>query len=241
MFCPKCGSAVQDNAQFCVKCSAALPGAAAPPATGDSKANPLALLSLVIPGVGQFANRHFGKGVLMLIGGAILALTVHPLGWFGAGLWSAFEAHQSATKPTSNSSGGFNASKFATISFVLVICFVVLYNTFTGVTLESLDLAGLGKIKFSSRQNVVSEKEVEGMNTEVRTQREQEEISMIYGVPTTTAAGQGRLTGRTLELDCNTIMEIPGHLRLQLSPDGRTLSGSFTYINGASIPMTLYR
>jgi hypothetical protein len=240
-----------------------------------------------------------GKGILMLAGAAILAASTHPFAWFGVGMWSALEA-RSAANPEPKASGGGSASKFATIAFVLLICVVVLYNTFTGVTLESLDLAGIGKIKFSQKQNVVSEKEVEGLDKQERTQREQEletklnemqeqlkrigaqspntvpggnqaaapinvsgtwrndtgasyvlqqngdwvtlqEVSLIYGVPTTTAAGQGRIYGQMLELDCNTIMGVPGRLRLQMAPGGTSMSGSFTYVTGAAIPMTLYR
>jgi hypothetical protein len=68
-----------------------------------------------------------------------------------------------------------------------------------------------------------------------------QEVSLIYGVPTTTAAGQGRIYGQMLELDCNTIMGVPGRLRLQMAPGGTSMSGSFTYVTGAAIPMTLYR
>ncbi|MGH7491669.1 MAG: zinc-ribbon domain-containing protein [bacterium] len=302
MFCPKCGTPAPENAQFCMKCGHAMSGLASRPAqptTSDTKANLLALLSFFIPGAGQFANRNMGKGILMLAGAVILALSTYPIAWFGVGLWSALEA-RGAANPEPKSSGGVNASKFATITFVLLICVVVLYNTFTGVTLESLDLTGIGKIKFSQKQNVVSEKEVEGMDKQVRTQREQElegklnemqeqlkrigaqsshttpggdqamllmnvsgtwrndtgasyvlqqsgdsvtlqEVSLIYGVPTTTAAGQGRIYGQVLELDCNTIMGVPGRLQLQLAAGGMSMSGSFTYVTGAAIPMTLYR
>ena len=301
MFCPKCGASAPANAQFCMKCGNALSGLSGlptPPAKSDAKANMLALFSFFIPGAGQFANRDFGKGLLMLAGAAILAASTYPLAWFGVGLWSALDA-RSAASPEPKPAGGVNASKFATITFVLLICVVVLYNTFTGVTLESLDLTGIGKIKFNRAQSVVSEKEVEGMDKQERTQREQDleaklnemqeqlkrvsaqpqntapadlpvtmidvsgtwrndtgasyvlqqsgdwvtlqEVSMIYGVPTTTAAGQGRIYGQTLELDCNTLMNIPGRLRLQLAANGMSMSGSFTYVTGMSIPMVLYR
>src|SRR4029450_4620773 len=86
MFCSNCGSANDSSAKFCEKCGAALSAAAAPAAEPDQRvrgqpapaapaASPtgkspgLALvLSLVIPGVGQFYNNDVKKGAVILAG-----------------------------------------------------------------------------------------------------------------------------------------------------------------------------
>ena len=122
MFCANCGAQSADTARFCEKCGAAIAAAApvaptvdtrvrgietAPPASATSAGSPqvvagknpaIALvLSLVIPGVGQFYNSDIKKGALMLGGAILLGALTGGLGYVAFWIWSMFDAYQVAS------------------------------------------------------------------------------------------------------------------------------------------------
>lgn len=122
MFCSNCGAQSADTAKFCEKCGTALaepvPAAptvdtrvrgieTAPPAPAASAASPqvvagknpaIALvLSLVIPGVGQFYNSDIKKGALMLGGAILLGALTGGLGYVAFWIWSMIDAYQVAS------------------------------------------------------------------------------------------------------------------------------------------------
>ena len=55
-----------------------------------------AILSIVIPGVGQFYNGDTKKGLIMLIGAFILGIVSAGLLWFAVAVWSAIDGYQVA-------------------------------------------------------------------------------------------------------------------------------------------------
>jgi TM2 domain-containing membrane protein YozV len=124
MFCAHCGSPNDDTAKFCFKCGAATvaagSGAAASPqpdprmrggaaphtvairrlATGK---NPTVatILSVFIPGVGQFYNGDMKKGAVMLGIGVLLGALTAGVGWLGMMIWSAIDAYKVASGQSS--------------------------------------------------------------------------------------------------------------------------------------------
>ena len=54
------------------------------------------ILSILIPGVGQFYNGDTKKGLLMLIGAFVLGPFTLFVLWFGIAVWSAIDAYQVA-------------------------------------------------------------------------------------------------------------------------------------------------
>ncbi len=54
------------------------------------------ILSILIPGVGQFYNGDTKKGLLMLIGAFVLGPATLFVLWVGIGIWSAIDAYQVA-------------------------------------------------------------------------------------------------------------------------------------------------
>jgi TM2 domain-containing membrane protein YozV len=55
-----------------------------------------AVLSAVIPGVGQFYNGDMKKGAVMLIGAALLGAATAGVLWLAMAIWSAIDAYQVA-------------------------------------------------------------------------------------------------------------------------------------------------
>jgi TM2 domain-containing membrane protein YozV len=116
MFCSSCGTQSADTAKFCEKCGAALaaPAPVAPavdtrvrgveaapsasPQVATTGKNPaIALvLSLVIPGVGQFYNSDIKKGALMLVA-AIIGIASAGLITIAIWIWSMVDAYQVAS------------------------------------------------------------------------------------------------------------------------------------------------
>lgn len=116
MFCSTCGANNDPTAKFCHACGAALtPGATvpppppldtmrggAPPPVVDRPApvgrNPVlaAILSLVIPGVGQFYNGDTKKGLVMLAAAFILGAVSAGLLWLAVAIWSAVDGYRVA-------------------------------------------------------------------------------------------------------------------------------------------------
>jgi TM2 domain-containing membrane protein YozV len=114
MFCPACGSSNDEGARFCGACggSLAAEGGTAtataaqtmrgtPPARRPATAvvpgakNPTIalILSIIIPGVGQFYNGETKKGAVML--GALFVIGVVTLGagWLVMAAWSGWDAY----------------------------------------------------------------------------------------------------------------------------------------------------
>ncbi|MBI5056724.1 MAG: hypothetical protein HZB61_08930 [Nitrospirae bacterium] len=66
-----------------------------------------------------------------------------------------------------------------------------------------------------------------------------QEMNVVYGV---TAVGQGSLSGQSVNVAYNTIVGTTGRLILEISKDGRQLTGSYSdAVTGISGPVTLYR
>jgi TM2 domain-containing membrane protein YozV len=116
MFCPNCGAQNADAAKFCEKCGTGLAAAPPPPPTGDTRVrgveptvshsgqvvagkNPTVavVLSLIIPGAGQFYNSDMKKGALMLIVAIIGAIVTGGLVTVGIWIWSMIDAYQVAS------------------------------------------------------------------------------------------------------------------------------------------------
>jgi TM2 domain-containing membrane protein YozV/ribosomal protein L40E len=115
MFCPNCGAQSADTAKFCEKCGTAIaahapaapaidtrvrgvetaPTGSVQVATGKSPGIAL-VLSLVIPGVGQFYNSDIKKGALMLAGAILLGAATGGLGYLAFWIWSMVDAYQVA-------------------------------------------------------------------------------------------------------------------------------------------------
>lgn len=115
MFCPNCGAENANTAKFCEKCGTGLAAAPPPPPAGDTRVrgvettpsrpgqvatakNPAValVLSLVIPGVGQFYNSDIKKGALMLIL-AIVGIASAGIITLAVWIWSMIDAYQVAS------------------------------------------------------------------------------------------------------------------------------------------------
>jgi len=132
MFCSSCGTRNDDSAKFCQKCGQTLTavpagttapqpttlppspdprmrGAALPSASTEKQyvtgKNPVVavILSVVIPGCGQFYNRDKKKGAIMLAGWFVLSILTMNLAelsilvHLGMRVWSAIDAHRVAS------------------------------------------------------------------------------------------------------------------------------------------------
>jgi TM2 domain-containing membrane protein YozV len=116
MFCAQCGAPNDAPAKFCFKCGAPLSQGPAPP-TADPRirggsppvataAPPVAtgqhpvlatILSLFIPGVGQFINSDMKKGAVMLVLAIVLFAPTVGVGSFAVAIWSAVDAYRVAS------------------------------------------------------------------------------------------------------------------------------------------------
>ena len=115
MFCSACGTNNDETAKFCRACGAALGSAPEPPPPPEqhtmrggpgqqsTRHNPTgrnptlaAVLSAVIPGVGQFYNGDIKKGAVMLIGAMLLGPATAGVLWLAMAIWSAIDAYQVA-------------------------------------------------------------------------------------------------------------------------------------------------
>lgn len=118
MFCAQCGASNDAPAKFCFKCGTPLAQAppVAPPPVADPRVRGAAMpaavspavgtgthpglatiLSLFIPGVGQFINSDAKKGAVMLILALVLFAPTVGLGSFAIAIWSAVDAYRVAT------------------------------------------------------------------------------------------------------------------------------------------------
>jgi TM2 domain-containing membrane protein YozV len=117
MFCAQCGAPNDAPARFCFKCGAPLssqgpaaptadprvrggsPPVAAPESRIATGKNPAlaTIVSLFIPGVGQFINGDMKKGGVMLVLALLLGALTAGLAWLGVAIWSAVDAYRVAT------------------------------------------------------------------------------------------------------------------------------------------------
>jgi TM2 domain-containing membrane protein YozV len=113
MFCSNCGSQTLDEVSFCEKCGTALVAKpdgrmrGAPPARGakvyavDKSAGVALLLSLLIPGVGQFYNGDTKRGLLIFgiwfVSWFLLGAGIGFVGLAGAWIWGMINAYQVAS------------------------------------------------------------------------------------------------------------------------------------------------
>jgi TM2 domain-containing membrane protein YozV len=115
MFCAQCGAPNDAPARFCFKCGAPLSQAPAAPTAdprvrGSSPSVSAAesrvatgkhpvlatVLSLFIPGVGQFINSDMKKGAVMLVLALVLFAPTFGIGWTAVAIWSAVDAYRVA-------------------------------------------------------------------------------------------------------------------------------------------------
>jgi TM2 domain-containing membrane protein YozV len=118
MFCAQCGASNDASAKFCHKCGAplaapapvaappvadprvrgaAVPAAAAPPVTTATSPALPTILSVLLPGLGQFINSDAKKGAVMLILAFVLGVVIPVVGWLAILIWSAVDAYRVAT------------------------------------------------------------------------------------------------------------------------------------------------
>jgi len=116
MFCSSCGSPNDQVAKFCEKCGTALSaapassradpdprirGEAIPAPRGDvatGKSPGIALvLSILIPGVGQFYNGDAKKGAVMLAAAILGVAITFGIVYLGVLIWSGIDAYQVAS------------------------------------------------------------------------------------------------------------------------------------------------
>ena len=111
MFCKSCGKENKEDAKFCVSCGESVSrpesyvsesGKRTTPKIYASGKNPIValVLSLLIPGVGQFYNGDTKKGVLMLVGAAFTGVFTGGILWLAVGIWAAFDAYKVASGKT---------------------------------------------------------------------------------------------------------------------------------------------
>jgi len=119
IFCSKCGTANPDESLFCASCGTALATAAAsqapdppPPFTSrGSQPAPLsvvagptgrtpalaAVLSAVIPGVGQFYNDDRKKGLAMFVGAVLAGIITGGVAYIAICVWSIVDGYRVAS------------------------------------------------------------------------------------------------------------------------------------------------
>jgi TM2 domain-containing membrane protein YozV len=120
VFCPSCGTDNDDAARFCRGCGSAISARAAslhPPSdprirsggveSSTSKNPTLAVvLSLVIPGMGQFYNGDPIKGSMMLCVALVGSFLILP--WLAMCVWSVIDAYQVASGKAKKWSGSWS-------------------------------------------------------------------------------------------------------------------------------------
>jgi len=98
-FCSNCGNQIDEKAEICPKCGVRV----MPPVYTEKKSSGIsAVLSAIVPGLGQIYNGQIGKGVLFFIASIFLALTIFiligfillPLFW----IYNIYEAYSTAEK-----------------------------------------------------------------------------------------------------------------------------------------------
>jgi TM2 domain-containing membrane protein YozV len=78
-FCPNCGTELKfENAEICPSCGVRIKEAPSTPLQASEKKSPgfAAVLSFLIPGLGQIYNGQIGKGIIMVVAAVIFALLI---------------------------------------------------------------------------------------------------------------------------------------------------------------------
>ena len=104
-YCSNCGAQIDANAEICPKC-----GVRIFPAPTLTRTLPVerksegiaAVLSFFIPGLGQIYNGQISKGLVMIIAGFFIALSMilliglilYPIYW----IWNIYDAYSTAKK-----------------------------------------------------------------------------------------------------------------------------------------------
>lgn len=106
MKCTKCQTDNQNDSRFCVKCGESLaivkpiddsirrPSLANERYAKGKDSNLATIMSVFIPGLGQFYNGDVTKGLVMLVGAFILFATV--IGYLAIWVWSITDSYQVA-------------------------------------------------------------------------------------------------------------------------------------------------
>ncbi len=98
-FCPNCGAEIDKNAEICPKCGVRV---MVPTYVEKKSTGIAAVLSFVFVGLGQIYNGQIGKGILFVIIGVILVLSMfvlvgfilYPLFW----IYNIYDAYKTAQK-----------------------------------------------------------------------------------------------------------------------------------------------
>lgn len=99
-FCSKCGKKIDIEAEICPKCGVRVK---TPPSHTEHKSTGVAaVLSFIIPGLGQIYNGQIGKGIIFIIISVILAFTIfiligfvlYPIFW----IYNIYDAYETAKK-----------------------------------------------------------------------------------------------------------------------------------------------
>jgi TM2 domain-containing membrane protein YozV len=99
-FCSNCGAEIDEKAEICPKCGVRAKQVLA---QKEMKSSGIAvILSFFIPGLGQIYNGEIGKGVLFIIVGFLLALSMivligfilYPIFW----IYNMYDAYKTAER-----------------------------------------------------------------------------------------------------------------------------------------------
>jgi TM2 domain-containing membrane protein YozV len=99
-FCSNCSAEIDKDAEICPKCGVRVK--AAPTYVEKKSTGIAAVLSFVVPGLGQIYNGQIGKGILFVIISIILVLSMlvlvgfilYPLFW----VYNIYDAYKTAQK-----------------------------------------------------------------------------------------------------------------------------------------------
>ena len=99
-FCQHCGKKIDAEAEICPKCGVRVK--ATPTYTENKSTGIAAVLSFLFVGLGQIYNGQIGKGIMFIIIGVILILTIfvligfilYPLFW----VYNIYDAYNTAKK-----------------------------------------------------------------------------------------------------------------------------------------------
>jgi TM2 domain-containing membrane protein YozV len=99
-FCSNCGKSIDEKAEICPHCGVRVKEAPTHTHVEKKSTGIAAVLSFLIPGLGQIYNGQIGKGILFIIVGVILFLTIfifigiilYPLFW----IFNIYDAYNTA-------------------------------------------------------------------------------------------------------------------------------------------------
>jgi TM2 domain-containing membrane protein YozV len=101
--CPHCGGVILAGVSKCKYCHAGLPGSKAPAAGGKSRGkNPVvaALMSIFLPGLGQYYCGRRNKAIMVLFVFVVIAGLFYWLviPWALVAAWAGYDAYREARK-----------------------------------------------------------------------------------------------------------------------------------------------